>query len=108
MKRVALGRRVRVLAQLFGLLPEEFRAQLDESENLPEASANPSSLEQKVEALELAARSLRTVLPDDTIPKWMRHPLTRLGGISPLSLLATHRGDGFAALAREVEDGVYA
>lgn len=95
------------VAGLFGVSVRELARAIGESEN---TAKRPSpKLQPKLTRLVYAYQQLQTVFPDDaTIPKWLRHPLKSLGGLTPLGLLEKHGLESFVALADEVADGTYA
>lgn len=98
----------RGVAKIFGLNYRELGRVISESENTVKAPRPSQKLQPKLQRLLLAYEALQTAFPDDAIPKWMRHPIRRLGGQTPLALLEQRGLDSFVALSEEIASGAYA
>lgn len=98
----------RGVADIFGLNYRELGRAIGESENTVKSPRPSQKLQPKLQQLLLAYEALQTAFPDDVIPKWMRHPLRRLSGLTPLALLEKRGLNSFVALADEIAEGSYA
>ena len=98
----------RAVAELFGLSYRELGRAIGEPESTVKAPRASRKLQPKLQQLLLAYETLQTTFPDDVIPKWMRHPIRRLRGITPLALLEQSGVENFVALTDEIAGGSYA
>lgn len=96
--------RVHFLARAFGIEESELLNALEAST----VSASERIKKRQLDALVRAYSSLRKILPDDSIKKWMRQPVRRLEGHSPRDLLGERGAESFCALVLEFLDGAYA
>lgn len=98
----------RRIARLFGLSYRELGRAIRESENTVKAPRTSAKLQPKLQQLALAYEQLQTMIPAEYIPTWMRHPIKRLQGQTPLAYFLKSGLDGFTALTEEIDTGTYA
>lgn len=98
----------RRVARIFGLNYHELAQAISASETAVKAPRPSQKLQPKLQRLLIAYEALQAAFPDDAIPKWMRHPIRRLSGQTPLALLQQRGLASFVALAEELASGTFA
>ena len=97
------------VASLRGVKPAEFAEIIGASPGSLRRRPLSKSLQGSLAQLAHAWNELETLFPDDqAIRDWMRHPIKRLRGQTPLWLLQEHGVSSFCALVAEMIGGAYA
>jgi len=100
---------IKKVAGIFGLGESELLRAIGELRSLNGSAAQSPTAGRKLKALRRAYTSLQAILPDEaTIQHWIRRPIQRLGGLTPLALLEQHGLKRFIALVGEFTGDSYA
>lgn len=92
---------------IFGLSLREFARAIDESESTVKNDPDSPKLQPKLNSLALAYENLHTTYSDQHIPKWMRHPMKRLEGRTPLAYMSEFGVEPFFQLTEEIAGDTY-
>ena len=100
---------IKTVAGIFGFAESELLRAIGETGSLNGSGAQSPTAWRKLKALRRAYASLQAIFPDEaTIQQWIRRPIQRLGGLTPLALLEQYGLKRFIALVGEITGDSYA
>jgi hypothetical protein len=96
------------VARLFDLRLPAFARILGESVAKVKSHSSDPKLQRKLQRFIRIYNKLAVIFPINSIPKWLHHPMRRLGSLTPLELLEQHDIAKLEALVTEISEGAYA
>lgn len=95
------------LAVLFGLTLRTLSKMIGANETTVRTRSDSPGLQSGLKELALTYDGLGLVLPAEEIPRWMRHPLRNVGGLTPIELAQEHGAASLRQLVDEITAGGY-